>query len=292
MTSIAVIAHAGKTLGGGLGELRTVLARHGVRDPFWAEVPKSKHAPAEVRRALEAGAHHFLLWGGDGTAQRCIDVLAGTGATVSILPAGTANLLAKNLGIPADLEQAVEVALHGARRAIDVARLNGEGFAVMAGAGFDAQMIADADGGLKDRLGRAAYVVSGARNLRTRPFDAQVVVDGDGFYDGPASCILVGNVGRLFAGLEAFPGARPDDGLLEVGVVSADGAVEWLRTMARAALGDVTRSPFAHATRGRDVRVRLDRKVRYELDGGDRRKARKLRIEVEPRALTVRVPRE
>ena len=73
----------------------------------------------------------------------------------------------------------------------------------MAGAGFDARMIADADGRLKDRLGRAAYVVTGARNLRITPFEAKVDVDGERCYEGPASCILIGNVGKLFAGVEA-----------------------------------------------------------------------------------------
>jgi diacylglycerol kinase (ATP) len=288
--SLAVIAHTGKTLGGGLEELRAVLARYGVTDPLWLEVDKSRKAPKAVRKALAAGADHILVWGGDGTCQRCVDVLAGHDTTMAILPAGTANLLATNLGIPADLEQAVEIALHGAHRRIDVARLDGEGFAVMAGAGFDAQMIADADGRLKDRLGRAAYVVTGARNLRIRPFEAKVDVDGERFYEGPATCILIGNVGKLFAGVAAFEDAEPDDGLLEVGVVTADGAVQWLRTLARAALGDASKSPFAHATKGRDIRLRFDRKVRYELDGGDRDKVRKLHVAIEPAALTLCVP--
>ena len=80
-------------------------------------------------------------------AQRCIDTLAGTGATVAIVPTGTSNLLATNLGIPKDIEAAVRTGLHGQPRLIDVASMNGERFAVMAGAGFDANMIAGADGG-------------------------------------------------------------------------------------------------------------------------------------------------
>ena len=136
MTRIAVIAHSGKTLDGGLPELRRALGDHGVSDPLWAEVPKSRRAPKQVRRLLDQGAEHFLVWGGDGMAQRCIDTLAGSGRTMAIIPAGTANLLASNLGLPRDLEAAVATALHGAERAIDVAVMNGERFAVMAGAGF------------------------------------------------------------------------------------------------------------------------------------------------------------
>ena len=84
MSRIAVIAHAGKSIEGGLPELRRTLARHGVTDPLWAEVPKSRKAPKQVRRLLEQGADHFFVWGGDGMAQRCIDTLAGTGTTVAI----------------------------------------------------------------------------------------------------------------------------------------------------------------------------------------------------------------
>ena len=99
---IAVVAHAGKTLEGGLPQLRRSLAEHGVEDPMWAEVPKSREAPKQVKRFLKEGAEHFFVWGGDGMAQRCIDTLAGSGATVAIIPAGTANLLASNLGLPTD----------------------------------------------------------------------------------------------------------------------------------------------------------------------------------------------
>ena len=107
----------------------------------------------------------------------------------------------------------------------------------MAGAGFDARMIGDADGGLKDRVGRLAYVWTGAKHLREKPFRAKIEVDGARWYDGEASCILLGNVGKLFGGVEAFEDAHPDDGVLELGVVSADGVREWAGTIARAVVG-------------------------------------------------------
>ena len=150
MTSVAVVAHQKKTLGGGLDELRSVLAHEGV-DPLWYEVPKSKKAPACARDAIDKGADLVFVWGGDGMVQRCIDALAGSGAAVAILPAGTANLLASNLGIPKDLVEAVDVGLHGEHRALDVGVINGERFAVMAGTGFDARMIKEADLGSRTR---------------------------------------------------------------------------------------------------------------------------------------------
>lgn len=286
----AVVAHTRKSLGGGLGELRELLAREGVTDPLWHEVTKSRKAPAAARRAVADGAKLLFVWGGDGTVQRCIDAVAGSGTVLAILPAGTANLLATNLQVPGDLPGAVRVGLHGEHRALDTGLVNGEHFAVMAGAGFDARMIADADRGMKDHLGRAAYLYTGARNLSARRVKATIEVDGTRFFKGRISCVLVGNVGKILGGIEAFAGARPDDGLLELGVVTARNPVEWARTLGRVALGTTEKSPFVEATRGRKVKIRFDRQLPYELDGGARPAVTKLRIKVRPSSIKVCVP--
>jgi diacylglycerol kinase (ATP) len=289
--NVAVVAHAGKSLGGGLPELRRVLESAGVAEPFWREVPKSRYAPDQVRRALDEGAELVFAWGGDGMVQRCADVLAGTDASLAIVPAGTANLFATNIGIPRNIEQAVRIGLGGRRARFDVGTFNGERFVVMAGAGFDAAMIRDAaDGGLKERLGRVAYVLSGSENLRTKPFRAEITVDGALWYKGKASCILVGNVGELIGGVEVFDDARPDDGKLDVGLATADGLLEWARVVARTATGSVSESPFARTTKAHSVKVKLDRKVRYELDGGDRKKLKSFKVKAEPASLSVCVP--
>jgi diacylglycerol kinase (ATP) len=290
MSRVAVIAHAGKSIDGGLPELRHTLARHGVTDPLWVEVPKSSKAPKQVERLLKQDPELVFVWGGDGMAQRCIDSLAGTGTTVAIIPAGTANLLASNLGIPKDIEGAVLTGLHGRRRKIDVVRMNGERFAVMAGAGFDANMINGADGGLKDKLGRAAYVWTGTKSFRNPPFKAKIEVDGSPWYSGPASCILAGNVGALFGGVHVFADAEPDDGLIELAVVTAEGMAQWARTAARTLTGNPEQSPFFRMTKARKVKVKLNRKVLYEMDGGARTKVKAYRLKVEPGAVTVCVP--
>lgn len=292
MNTVAVIAHAGKTFGGGLLELRRELERQGVADPVWCEVPKSREAPARVKKAIEKGAELIFVWGGDGTVQRCIDALDGGNVPLAIVPAGTANLFATNLGIPQDIEKAVEIGLHGARRSLDVGRMNGERFAVMAGAGFDAQMIREAEAGLKDRLGRVAYVWTGVNQLGRKPFEATIKVDGTTWFEGKASCVLLGNVGELFAGVEAFEGARPDDGVLELGVVTADSVLDWARTIARTAVGTSSTSPFVQVTKARSAEVAFDRKVLYEVDGGERDRVKKLEIDVEPGAIEVCVPSE
>jgi diacylglycerol kinase family enzyme len=244
MSKVAVVAHARKSFGGGLPELRQVLAQEGVTDPLWFEVRKSRKAPQYARRAATEGADLMFVWGGDGMVQRCLDAVARTDVVVAILPARTANLLATNLRIPADdVSAAVQVGLHGDRRVIDTGSVNGEHFAVMAGAGFDARMIAGADRSTKERLGRAG-----------------------------------------------FPAARPDDRLLELGVVTAGNPVDWMRTLVRVAAGHAERSPFVEMTAGKTFRIRFDRKLAYEIDGGARPKVRDLRIKVRPRSVTICVP--
>jgi diacylglycerol kinase (ATP) len=292
MSSVAVIAHSGKSLDGGLPALRRALENNGISDPLWHEVAKSRQAPKQVRSALEQGADLIFVWGGDGMVQRCVDVVAGSDATLAIVPAGTANLFASNLGIPKHIDAAVEVGLNGGRRKLDVGRMNGEMFAVMAGVGFDARVIRDATPRMKHALGRSAYVWAGAKNLRAKPFEARIVVDGQEWYEGVASLVLFGNVGNAFAGVKAFDDAHPDDGLLEIGVGSADGVVEWGRTLARSAFSSAKKSRFVHMTKGRSAQVKLSRKVLYELDGGDRVKKRSFRVDVQPGAVTVCVPVE
>jgi diacylglycerol kinase (ATP) len=290
MSKVAVVAHARKSFGGGLCELRQVLAREGITDPLWYEVQKSRKAPKYARRAAADGADLMFVWGGDGTVQRCLDAVAGTGAVVAILPAGTANLLAANLRVPGDLTEAVRVGLHGGRRPLDTGSVNGEHFAVMAGAGFDARMIAGADRGMKDRLGRAAYLYTGARTLFARRAKATVEVDGRRFFEGWVSCVLAGNVAKVLGGVEVFPDAQPDDGLLELGVVTARNPVDWVRTLGRVAVGGAERSPFVEMRAGKSFRIRFDRKLPYELDGGARPAVKNLRIKVHPRSVTICVP--
>jgi diacylglycerol kinase (ATP) len=289
MKKIAVIAHRRKSLGGGLSELRELLAKEGVDQPMWFEVTKSSQAPSRVREALKDGAKQILVWGGDGMVQRCADALAGSGVRIGILPAGTANLLAANLGIPDDLPEALRIALHGVPRRIDLGRLNGEHFAVMAGAGFDAAMIADAGRSMKDRIGKLAYIWTGMRHVEDRAVEVNVRVDGQTWYAGPATCVLFGNVSRITGGIQAFDDARPDDGVLQVGVTTADGALDWARTMSRMALDRSEHSPFVQVTKGRKIQVEFDRKTEFEMDGGARGKAKTLKAKIVPGAIEVNV---
>jgi YegS/Rv2252/BmrU family lipid kinase len=292
MTTVAVVAHAEKGPAGGLERLRSELARHGVSNPLWYEVKKSRKAPPKVKQALADGADVLFVWGGDGTVQRCIDVVAGSGAAIAIVPVGTANLLATSLGLPTEIDRAVAVGLHGARRTLDTGVINGEHFSVMAGAGFDARTMAEADRNLKGRIGRAAYAWTGARNLSRDPVKARIKVDGKLFFKGRTSCVLVGNVGEVVGSIKAFPEARPDDGILDVGVVTASTPLDWARVLGRVAVGSGARSKFVESTTGHRIRVRFSQPVPYELDGGARGSSRKLRIDVHPGSVEICVPDE
>lgn len=289
---IAVITHKGKSLGGGIEELRAELDNRGEPDVLWLPVKKSRFVPKAVRKALKRKADLVIVWGGDGSVQRALDSLAGTSVPLAIMPAGTGNLFATNLGIPKSIPEALEIALEGRERTIDLGRVNGEHFGVMMGIGLDAKMIKDADGGLKDALGRLAYVWTGAKNINASRFKAKVDIDGERFFSGPVGCVLIGNMGQLTGGIEAFPDARPDDGVLDVGVITADSLLEWTRALSRTALGDAAKSPFVEIARGKRIDIETDRKLLYEIDGGEREKTKKLKVRTKAEVIRVKVPLE
>lgn len=295
---IGVLINEGKVLAGdGLEELRAALADAGSPDPAWREVSKSKKAPPAVLELVEeCGVDRLLVWGGDGTVRRCIDTLLRNDhedVDIAVLPSGTANLLARNLGLPIDLRGAVDVALHGSPEPIDIGVVNDDQhFAVMAGTGFDALLIKEADdSGLKDRFGRLGYVWSGIRHRHVTPADASIVVDGQPWYTGPATTILTGNVGTLIGGIPAFPDASPDDGRLEIGVVEVRTATQWTRLIGSAITRRIEASPFARVTTAEHIEIELDRTMPWQVDGGDRDRIDHLDIRCLPGAIRICRPR-
>jgi diacylglycerol kinase family enzyme len=126
----------------------------------------------------------------------------------------------------------------------------------MAGVGFDAELMRDVDGGMKNRLGRLAYFWTGLRHLYRTSSPVKIAIDGRLWFDGMASCVLLGNVGRIAGGIPAFDDARPDDGWLDVGVTTADNPLQWARTLGRIVTGRTDDSPFVRTTRARTMRGR------------------------------------
>ena len=291
---IGVVVNEDKVLGGGLEELRAALADLGHADPPWYAVSKSKKAPKKICKLVEDhGVNRVLMWGGDGTIRRAINTIIDEGfdASIGILPAGTANLLANNLDIPIDLRGAVEVAVHGDPRPIDVGRMNGTHFAVMAGAGFDALMIHDAEeSALKERFGKIGYVVAGIKNRDVSPATATIEIDGRPWYHGDAACVIVANVGTILGGLRAFPDASPTDGRLDVGVVSARSAMDWLRVLSSATMRRAAKSPLTKVASARKITIRFDRSLPWEVDGGDRDRMKEFKVKCIPAAIRICQP--
>jgi len=251
------------------------------------ETTKDDPGGGQAQAAIDGGAEVVVACGGDGTVRACLDPLAGTTTALGIMPLGTGNLLAANLGIPSGLSAGAGVG-HGEDRRIDVGRVNGEAFAVMAGSGFDALLIRDANSRLKSKIGTAAYVLSGAKNLRQDCIRTKITIDGEQWLDLRTTMVLVGNFGEISGGLKVFPDARPDDGKLDVAVMSASGIREWASIAWRLFTNKPQRLDLARRAHGSKIVVEHAVPRVYEMDGEDREPTKRLEFTVEPGALLVR----
>lgn len=291
MPNYAVVARADKELGGGLDELRQVLAEVEVDIAMWRELPAGADVGDSVREVVNAGADLVLVWGGDGTVQRSVDALAGTDVAMAIMPAGGGNLLARDLGVPIDVRGAVDVAVGGERRRIDTIVADDEHFAMVAGAGLSSLLMRDHHRkNISERIQRVGRLGLGALRLRARPIRGTVVVDGKTIYSGDITCVLVSNIAEAVAGIAEFDEPEHDDGLVEIGIVGSRRVVEWARGFARVLLGKAEESPFTVTELGRTVELRFSRLVDFELDGSPKDDVRTVRIRVRPRSVTVCVP--
>lgn len=248
--------------------LRSALGRAGLRPGDWRETTREDPGTEITRQAVADGTDLVVVCGGDGTVRACVTALAGTDVALAVIPGGTGNLLARNIGIPLGLDAAAAVAAGSARRRIDVGSLGDGCFAVMAGMGFDAAFLRGASGRLKSWLGWAAYVVSGLRAMRTTP---TVRVDLR-LEDGPlierqARGVLVANVGRLQGGIPVLPGADAGDGLFEVGVLRAARLRDWWGLLWRVTLRRRPRPTQLETWAAARVSVRTDRPLPTQLDG-------------------------
>ncbi len=265
-------------------------------EPLWFETTVDDVGATMTRAAVAAGADVVVAAGGDGTVRVVCAEMAGTGVPVGVVPAGTGNLLARNLGIPLGRDQALEVVLHGRDRAIDLVQIKGDGleatrFAVMAGMGLDAAIMAGAPDAMKRRMGWPAYVVAGMRHLRYPAVRVTISVDGSEPVHRKARTVLVGNVGSLTAGIPLLPDARIDDGVLDVVVIAPRRVVGWLSLLWRV----LTRHPRIDERldryTGRSVVVTAATSTPRQLDGDIVGPGTEIHAEVEPGVLLVRVPR-
>lgn len=226
-----------------------------------------------AREAVSRGYRAVAAAGGDGTIAEVITGLAGTGVPLGIIPQGTANQVASNLGVPPDIERAVEVVVNGVPAPMDLGQLDdGRYFALIAGAGWDAEVMSSATRELKDRWGFGAYLLAGLRSVITPPSAAFTITADGQTFEINAATVLLANVGQIFADVipvnfRIAPGVSFSDGLLDVCIFAPrtlpDVATVLWRVASRRYVGD-ERIIYLQA---REISIVSDPPVITQLDG-------------------------
>lgn len=194
-------------------------------DELIAVVATTEKDPGEEssRKLAEAGAELILAAGGDGTIRSVTAGLVNTEVSCAMIPLGTGNLMARNLDIPLDTTEAVEIALAAPPHPVDAVQLIVDGrrdeavwFTGMAGVGFDAAMMRDTDEELKKFIGPAAYLVAFAKHIAAPPHRVRIQIDARSPIKRRPVLVMVGNTHSLQGNLALFPDATPDDGVLDL----------------------------------------------------------------------------
>jgi diacylglycerol kinase (ATP) len=250
-----------------------------------------------VADAAKAGVDVVVAVGGDGAVLQVVNAIAETSVALGIIPLGTGNLLAGNLGIPHRLDQAVDVLVNGHHRRIDLGRVTVGGeahyFSVACGVGFDARVMESTDTTEKRRLGKLAYVVAAMRQAQhVRDVSHEITLDG-AHSTSKAAQVFVANFGQMGSLIKARREIQPDDGLLDVIVIRAPGpllgllaGVEalWQRDLGSTGAGHVFRA------QAREVRIETRPERLVETDGSVIGKT-PIIVSIRPAALTVIEPK-
>jgi diacylglycerol kinase (ATP) len=270
-----------------------------------------------AQNALRAGVNTVIAAGGDGTVRAVAAVLRNTPLSLAIVPSGTGNLLARNLKMPlGSLAESAAIAFGGKDKAIDLGlvTVTDDGgvntehvFLVMAGLGFDAEMIARTRPELKKQVGWLAYVDAGVRILpSTKPFRMRYSLGSQAEHQVEVSSILIANCGLLPGNIQLLPEARLDDGVLDVAVLQPKGVLGWLQiwrrvtwentVLRRSAAGRriIAATESAHTRtmttlRTTDIRIVPDHPQEFEIDGEPMGPVRSVFFRAAPGALLVRV---
>lgn len=310
---IAFIANPTKA---GIAEVREQALRacaiRYLPQPLWLHTSADDAGAEAARKAIDAGAEVLVALGGDGTVRAVASVAAGSGIPLAIVPMGTGNIFARNLGLPlGDIPALLRVALEGQDMPTDVGWLRlqrgprGEDekhiFLVMAGAGLDAEMVAGADDRLKRKFGWVAYFFAALKHLRARRIPVSVSVDGSPEVTGQIRTVLFANVGKLPGGLVLVPDASAEDGVLDIATLDARaGIVGWTGLFGNVvAQGAGFRQPdvlkaygssrIDHG-QGTSITVTMDHLHPVQADGESLGLARSVTATVDAGALIVRRP--
>ncbi|MGZ8741312.1 MAG: YegS/Rv2252/BmrU family lipid kinase [Nocardioides sp.] len=275
----------------------TMAQESGWNTPTWYETTIEDPGTSMAERAAISGAEMVLVVGGDGTVRTVCAELAGTGVPVGVVPAGTGNLLARNLAIPLYLQAAIDVALNGQDRAIDLVKISGDGipddehFLVMAGMGFDAAIMEGVSEQIKAKVGWLAYVVSGLKNLMFPAVRLEISVDDGPWTKHRARTVVIGNVGYLQAGMPLLPDASIDDGILDVVILHPRRFLSWIWLAVRVLSKHKRTDTTINRLTGRKVSVRTSAETPRQLDGDSIGAGKELHAECLHGKLLVRGPR-
>ncbi|RLV57341.1 phosphatase PAP2 family protein [Aeromicrobium phragmitis] len=274
-----------------------VAAAHGWNEPRWYETTVEDPGHGQTRAAIDAGVDLVVAAGGDGTVRAVCEEAARTGVAVGILPHGTGNLLARNLDIPVNTRDALDVVFGGQDRAIDLATFRTDGdtdsvFLVMAGLGMDAMIMSGVNDELKRKVGFLAYFVSGVKALAFPRTKVTITIDDQEPVTFKARTVVVGNVGFLQGGIPLLPQAEIDDGMLDVVVVAPKRFLGWLAIVARVMTRRPTNDKRLSRLCGERVHIVAERKVPMQLDGDGVGEASEITAEVHQGVVLVRVPVE
>ncbi|SDL02656.1 diacylglycerol kinase family protein [Arthrobacter sp. ok362] len=268
----------------------------GWAEPLWLETTKEDTGLGQAREALDAGVDVVIAAGGDGTVRCVAEVLAGTGTPMGLVPLGTGNLLARNLGV--DITDPVAASydvLSGSDRSVDVVKATLDGsddeqvFLVMAGLGYDAAIMADTVDVLKDRMGWLAYVEAGIRKLPGKPVKARISIDGQHPVRRRIRSVMVGNCGKIMGGIEIFPEAEVDDGVLDLLILSPRGRLGWLGVIAGIFGRNKNETESVDYFQGRTAEITLEREQEFQLDGDHLGTGKHLAVTLDPDALKIRM---
>ncbi len=265
---------------------------HGRTPVLWFETSEADPGFGQTEQALAEDVDLVLACGGDGTVTACAAALVGSQTALALIPAGTGNLLARNLELPTSIAPALEIAFGSGRRTVDLVRAEpGSYFAVMAGVGFDAAMIDETNEKTKAAVGWPAYITGIARAMRRSP-QAEFTIRVD---SGPAVVhrgvgVLIGNVGQLQAGLSMFPDASPSDGIIDLAVLAPTSWRDWPLILGRLIGHRLGAGGRTELFQGRRFDIEIGRSLPLEFDGDVFGPTTTLTTEVVPGGLTLCVP--
>lgn len=250
------------------------MAMHGVAFDI-VETQTEQEALGVVNRAAELGYRAVVAAGGDGTIALALRASAGSEMPVAILPFGTGNQLALNFGIPDSLEDAVRVAVEGKVERIDLGRAGSDYFALIAGAGLDAEVMGSATTELKTRIGVLAYFYSGLKHAIASKSATYRIIADDQEIEVEAAMVLLANAGLIGAGslpmeVQVTPRNDFQDGLLDIGVFAPRHLPDMAGILWRMATKKYAGDERMFFLQARSVRIETDPPVAVQIDGAVR----------------------